>query len=130
MLTACEAVGGGESIALDSSELAVAGSVHEIRLSGAEAMDSLVPGRIEAEPGDALRFVVDDRRPHAVSFLIDSLSARQRAFLEETGQLRGPPLVNQGSSWVVVLEGAPAGRYPFSCRSHDAHGVLTVIVSD
>lgn len=130
LLTACERVGGGESIALDSSELTVAGSVHEIRLSGAEAGDSIVPGRIQAEPGDALQFVVGDRRPHAVAFLADSLSARQRTFLEETGQLRGPPLVNQGSSWVVILEGAPPGRYPFYCRSHDAFGVVIVTAGD
>lgn len=123
----CDAVGGGgESIALDSAELSVAGSAHEIRLSGQGARDSIAPARVEAEPGDAIRFVVDDRRPHALTFTVDALSPEVREYLETTGQLRGPPLVNEGSSWVVVLTDAPAGRYPFHCRSHDDGGEIVV----
>ncbi len=122
----CEAVGGGDTIALDSTEISIEGTVHEIHLSGAGAADSITPAMIQAEPGDALVFVVDDRRPHAVTFTSESLAAPVREYLERTEQLRGPPLVNEGSRWVVLLENAPPGRYPFYCRSHDAAGEVVV----
>jgi plastocyanin len=73
-----------------------------------------------------VRFTVLDHRTHAIAFVADSLGAQARTFLERTGQLRGPPLVSEGASWVVVLDGAPPGRYPFLCRSHDVRGVLTI----
>ena len=123
---ACDVIGGGATIALDSAEVSIPGSVHEIELRGSGATDSLTSSRIEAEPGDALRFVAADRRPHAPSFVVESLEPTVRAFLDRTGQLRGPPLVSEGAAWVVVLEDAPPGRYPFSCRSHDASGVVLV----
>jgi plastocyanin len=119
-------VGGGATIALDSTEISIDGTAHEIHLSGTGAIDSIAPATIQAESGDALVFVVDDRRPHAPTFTVESLSAPVRDYLERTGQLRGPPLVNEGSTWVVLLEDAPPGRYPFHCRSHDAAGVVVV----
>lgn len=122
----CEAVGGGATIALDSAEVSIDGSVHEIRVTGAGARDSLDPATVQAAPGDALRFVVEDRRPHAFTFTMESLAEPVREYLEDTGQLRGPPLVNEGAAWVVLLEDAPAGRYPFHCRSHDASGEVIV----
>lgn len=129
LLAGCEAmgVGGGETVVLDSTEVSVEGAVHDVRFAGAGATDSVAPARVEAEPGDVVRFVAGDRRPHAVTFAADSLEAPLRRFLEETEQLRGPPLVSEGAAWVISLERAPAGRYPFYCRSHDrAHGVLLV----
>lgn len=126
----CDTIGGGSSIALDSADVAIAGSVHEIRVAGAGARDSIAPTTLEASSGDAVRFVVDDRRPHAFTFTAESLAAPVREYLERTGQLRGPPLVNEGSEWVVILEDAPAGEYPFHCRSHDARGEITVVSSD
>lgn len=125
-----DAIGGGSSIALDSADISIAGDVHEIRVSGAGARDSIAPGALEATSGDALRFMVEDRRPHAFTFTESSLAEPVREYLERTGQLRGPPLVNEGSEWVVILEDAPPGRYPFHCRSHDARGEITVVSSD
>ncbi len=117
---------GGDTIALDSTEISIDGTVHEIRIAGAGATDSIAPARIEAGAGDALVFIVEDRRPHALTFTAESLSAPVREYLERTGQLRGPPLVNEGSRWVVLLEDAPPGRYPFHCRSHDTRGEVVV----
>ncbi|MFP4623375.1 MAG: plastocyanin/azurin family copper-binding protein [Gemmatimonadota bacterium] len=126
-VTACEAFGGGETLVLDSMEVTVPGSVHDIRLAGAGATDSITPAAVTASPGDAVRFVAADRRPHAVTFVVDELSPEIREFLDRTGQLRGPPLVSEGAAWIVLLEGAPPGSYPFVCRPHDARGELTVI---
>jgi plastocyanin len=129
-LPACEPVEQTESIALDSASIDIDGTVHDVRLSGAGATDSIAPATIRAAPGDAVRFTVADGRPHALAFIADSLDAPVRAFLESTGQLRGPPLVNQDASWVILLQGAPPGRYPFYCRSLDAFGIVTVVVEE
>ena len=123
---ACDVIGGGATIALDSAEVSIPGSVHEIELRGSGASDSLTSARMEVRAGDALRFVAADRRPHSPSFVVDSLEPTVREFLDATGQLRGPPLVSEGAAWVVILEDAPPGRYPFICRSHDASGVILV----
>ena len=129
-LAGCEPVDRTETIALDSTSIDIAGTVHRVRVSGAGAVDSIAPASVSAAPGDALVFTVADGRPHALAFVADSLDASARAFLERTGQLRGPPLVNRDASWVILLEEAPPGRYPFFCLSHDAFGVLTVTAEE
>jgi plastocyanin len=123
---ACDGKGGGETIPLDSTVVEIDGAVHEIRIAGVGATDSIAPPMDTVAPGDAVTFIVTDRRPHALTFVAGELDPAVRAFLEQTVQLQGPPLVNEGSTWVVLLEGAPPGRYPFVCRVHDARGVLIV----
>lgn len=126
LLGGCEALGGGDTLVLDSAEVEIAGSVHEVRITGAGSSGSIAPTTLEVEPGDAVRFVTGDRRPHALAFTADALAPEVREYLERTGQLRGPPLVSEGAAWVVVLEEAPPGRYPFRCLSHQATGELVV----
>lgn len=128
--SACDAVSGGSTITLDSAEVSIDGSVHDVTIAGAGAVDSIAPEMVQARVGDAIRFVVEDRRPHAIMFTAERLEAPVREYLERTSQLRGPPLVNEGSSWVVLLEDAVPGRYPFHCRSHDAAGEITVAAGD
>lgn len=132
LLGGCDAVGGGATIQLDSAEVQLDGGAraHEIRITGFGGTDSIAPAMVEAKAGDAVRFVVGDGRAHALAFRADALEADARAFLERTGQLRGPPLVNEGAEWVVTLQEAPAGRYPYHCRSHDATGTLVVRPED
>lgn len=127
-LGACDLIGGGPTVRLDSAEVSLpsGAEVYDVAIGGAGAADTLDPAAVEARPGDAIRFVVRDHRTHALAFVADSLSAEGRRFLESTLQLRGPPLVNEGTAWVVVLADAPPGRYPFVCRSHGVRGLLTV----
>lgn len=128
VLAGCEGVGGGATIQLDTAEvqLEAGTSLHEIAIRGSGSVDSIAPLQVQAEPGDAVQFTSADHRTHAIAFEADRLTGPVRDYLERTDQLRGPPLVNRGAAWVVVLEEAPPGRYPFLCRSHDARGVVIV----
>lgn len=76
--------------------------------------------------GDVVRFIAGDALLHAVVFDGQSLAPDGRAFLENTGQLRGPPLVETGASWIVSFEDAPAGEYPFANLSQDRRGLVIV----
>ncbi|HUG42537.1 MAG TPA: hypothetical protein VMM12_18885 [Longimicrobiales bacterium] len=127
-LPGCDGLGGGATIQLDSAEVSLpsGASVHDVAIGGVGARDSLDPATVAARPGDVVRFVVGDHRTHALAFEGESLSPEVLQFLESTLQLRGPPLVNAGSSWVVSLADAPPGRYAFVCRTHGARGVVTV----
>jgi plastocyanin len=131
-LTGCEAVGGGATIQLDTAEVQLerGTSLHDVVIAGSGSVDSIAPLELEARPGDAVRFTIEDHRPHAIAFQADAVSGPVREYLERTEQLRGPPLVTRGAAWVVVLEDAPPGRYPFWCRTHDAHGLLVVVEAD
>jgi plastocyanin len=88
------------------------------------------PAHIEARQGDVLRFTAADLAGHALVFVSPELGAAARSFLEDSGQLRSPPLITDGSSWVITLDGAPAGEYPFHCTTHDVRGRLTVTPRD
>ncbi len=128
---ACDRTQPGASVQLNDSTSVDLGSgttLHDVRIGGAQANDTLVPDTVRATPGDAVRFIAGDRRTHAVAFIRDELSPAAMRFLEESMQMRGPPLVEEGSAWVVVLRDAPAGSYPFQCVAHGTRGVLIVRV--
>ncbi|HSJ31841.1 MAG TPA: plastocyanin/azurin family copper-binding protein [Longimicrobiales bacterium] len=84
------------------------------------------PAAIEAHTGDVVRFAATDNGGHAIVFESTALATDARDWLERTGQMRSPPLITSGSAWVVTLDGAPPGDYPFLCSTHSARGRLTV----
>lgn len=86
----------------------------------------LEPDTVRIRPGDVVRYVAADARPHAVAFDHGRLAPEAAAFLQRTGQLRGPPLIHPGASWVVSFRGAPPGVYPFIDLSQSAQGVIIV----
>ncbi len=92
--------------------------LHRVTLGGRGREEHAVPLRIEAAPGDAVEFRTVDHRVHVVTFPGDSLLSDPRAYLERTGQAGSPPLVFRGSSFLLRLEGAPRGRYPFLSEGH------------
>jgi plastocyanin len=99
---------------------------HDVRLQGVGALDEVTPNEIDASPGDAVAFIAADGITHSISFLGERLDAAQIAFLDSTGQRRGPPLLREGASWIVSLADAPAGEYAFACALHGGHGVIRV----
>ncbi len=75
--------------------------------------------RVEARPGDVLRFTTGDGRGHALAFDAAVLTDSAATFLERTGQLRGPPLLSTGATWIVDLKDAPIGPYRVICLVHE-----------
>jgi hypothetical protein len=75
-----------------------------------------------------VEFATVDHRLHWVTFPPDSLPPPLAAYLAATGQGESPPLHSRGSRFIILLEGAPPGRYPFVSQGHGgiAHGVINV----
>jgi plastocyanin len=107
-------------------ELAEGSRRHDIMLEGVGAQNEITPATVAAGPGDAVAFTAADGITHSVVFLGERLDSAQVAFLERTGQMRGPPLLTEGGSWIVNLTDAPAGDYPFACALHGGQGVIRV----
>lgn len=127
---ACEApaLGGrGEVIELDSDtvRLAPGVAVADVLLrAGARA--TVEPDTVRIRVGDVVRFTAADSRMHAIAFERTRIAPAGVAFLERTGQLRSPPLLTDGASWVVSFAGAPPGAYPFTDTSWGAPGAVLV----
>jgi plastocyanin len=109
-----------DTIRLDAGE-----RLHQVSARRAGDGD-FEPAAVEAHPGDYVRFTAGDRAGHAIAFGGHDLAPDVREFLERTGQLRSPPLISTDASWVITLEGAPPGDYPYHCTTHNAAGRLTV----
>jgi plastocyanin len=129
LLAACDRTalpGGGPQLELEDASVRLprGASIHSVELGVAEG--GFAPARIEAKPGDAVRFTVTDAMLHDVAFEDGQLAAEATAFLDRTAQLRSPPLVSRGATWVVSLDDAPPGRYPFVCTAHQERGELLV----
>jgi plastocyanin len=99
--------------------------VHDVEVRLVE-QGEFGPEEVRARPRDAVRFIAADARTHAIVFDAAVLDAAAREFLSATDQLRGPPLISPGATWIILLEGAPAGEYPFVCLTHGGEGRLVV----
>jgi plastocyanin len=98
--------------------------LHDVKVETNPQGKDFTPAQVAAIPGDYLRFTIADSRTHAIVFEVNAPDLR--AFLEKTGQLRSPPLVTNGASWVIALKDAPVGAYAFRCLMHHDTGQLTV----
>ena len=98
--------------------------LHDVKVVTNAQNRDFQPTQVQAAPGDYLRFTTGDSRTHAIVFEVTAPELRN--FLESTGQLRSPPLVNKGASWVIALDKAPPGTYVFRCLMHNHSGQITV----
>lgn len=121
---------GADAEALRALGLSPRATLHRVNLGGRGAEEHAVPTRILASPGDAVEFKTLDHRVHTLTFPLDSLSSEVRLFLEESEQTSSPPLVTQGSRFILNLENAPPGRYPFVSHGHGGRAVGLVQVGD
>ncbi len=98
--------------------------LHDVVIRTRDLNKDFEPAQVQAEPGDYLRFTAGDSRTHAIAFEVPASAIR--TFLETSGQLRSPPMITKGASWVIALKDAPPGQYPFRCLIHNDAGQLTV----
>src|SRR5690606_13207810 len=87
--------------------------IHEVRLGAAAPAPELDPDTVRARPGDVIRFTATATGTHAIAFDAPALAPAAGSFLAGSQQLRGPPLLSAGATWVVSLDDAPPGAYPF-----------------
>ncbi len=126
---ACENAGIPEGdrtleLANDTIVLPPGVNLHDVAVRTGNGYKDFTPADVQAKPGDYLRFKTADNRTH--SLVLEAATPEQKAFLESKNQLRSPPLVSNGASWVVVLQDAPAGTYVFRCQVHNDSGRLVV----
>lgn len=129
-LSACDRVPGVDGprvleLLNDTIQLADSVRLVEVRVERSADGD-FEPASIEVRSGDVIRFTAADRGGHAIAFDGARLDAVAREFLERTGQLRSPPLITADAAWIITLDGAPPGQYPFRCTTHGAGGMLLV----
>jgi plastocyanin len=110
-------------------ELPAGARRHDVQLHGVGASEEVDPASVDANVGDAIAFNAADGITHSVVFLADRLDSAQVTFLEQSGQMRGPPLLTEGGSWIVSLDGAPPGDYAFACAMHGGQGVIHVVAA-
>lgn len=103
----------------DTIALPAGARIHDIDVRVEDTTD-FATAHVDARPGDVLRFITGDGRGHALVFDAESLSDSAAAFLDSTGQRRGPPLLSPGATWIVDLDGAPAGPYGVVCIVHES----------
>ncbi len=108
----------------DTIDVPAGVDLHDVAVRTNAQSKDFDPAGVQAAPGDYLRFTTGDSRTHAIAF--EAVSPEIKTFLEQSGQLRSPPLVTNGASWVIALEKAPPGVYRFRCIMHNDTGQLTV----
>jgi plastocyanin len=111
-------------LAADTIDVPEGIDLHDIKVATDAQSRDFEPDNLTAAPGDYVRFTTADSRTHAIVFEV--AAGDTRTFLESTGQLRSPPLVNNGASWVLALDKAPVGTYVFRCLMHQHSGQLTI----
>jgi plastocyanin len=103
--------------------------VHSIWIAGGGA-ERADPELVSVEPGAYVEFITTDWLVHEVIFEIDSLTAEQRAFLQRTDQVASPPLIERDSRYVLALDGAPHGRYPYRLEGNGLPGRGAIVVAE
>lgn len=129
LITACENSPLKRQTALDigtdTIQLSRDVDLHEIVIKSETGKD-FEPARLSAKTGDVLRFKTADARTHVVSFIEASLPDAAKQLFASKNQLRSPPLVVSGVTWIVTLDTAPAGTYRFRCETHGYGGEVVI----
>jgi plastocyanin len=101
--------------------------VHTLSVSAGES-EAAEPDTVRIEPGDLVQFVSRDWFVHEVHFELDSMTAAARDFLLDTQQASSPPLLQNGSRFVLSFRDAPEGRYPYQLLGNKPPGGGLIVV--
>jgi plastocyanin len=118
---------GPREIVLGTDTMKLPDSVHvaTVRMDRSKRAE-ITPAQVTVRTGDLVRFIASDAGAHAIAFDGETLEQGAREFLDRTGQMRSPPFVESGSTWVVSFKDAPPGKYSYRCPTHGVQGEVTV----
>jgi plastocyanin len=119
-----------DALLRDSLGLGDDDRVHRVGLGSADNRETVQPPQVTVRPGDYVEFVTQDRRVHALAFVLESLAPAAAEFLIGPGQQSSPPLVESGTRYVVSFADAPPGTYPYVVRGNGAEGRGAVVVAE
>jgi plastocyanin len=116
---------GSLDIGSDTIQLSPGVAVRDVRIRAAGSGE-FDPASLAAQAGDVIRFRTADARTHVLAFDEGSLPAGARERFANRSQLRSPPLLVEGATWIVSLQDVPLGEYTFRCLQHGIAGRVSV----
>lgn len=103
--------------------------VHTVVVTGGD-LEVAEPSLDTVPVGAWVQFVSGDWLVHEVAFEADGLAPSVRSFLDRTSQMASPPLLELDARFVVSLEGAPPGLYPYLLQGNGGPGRGLIVVTD
>jgi plastocyanin len=119
---------GTETPAAGTSEApAGTGATHDVDMTLVDGQYRFVPEQLTIKSGDVVRYHNRQGGPHNVMFFADSIPAGAAAVIDagmdESAPLTSQMAVTQDEVITVAFNGAPAGRYHYTCVPHQAMGM-------
>ena len=119
---------GTETPAAGTSEApAGTGATHDVDMTLVDGQYRFVPEQLTIKSGDVVRYHNRQGGPHNVMFFADSIPAGEAAVIDagmdESAPLTSQMAVTQDEIITVAFNGAPAGRYHYTCVPHQAMGM-------
>ncbi|HEX6644317.1 MAG TPA: plastocyanin/azurin family copper-binding protein [Gemmatimonadales bacterium] len=103
------------------------GATHDVDMTLVDGQYRFVPEQLTIKAGDVVRFHNRQGGPHNVMFFSDSIPAGAAAIIDagmdESAPLTSQMAVTQDEIITVAFNGAPAGRYHYTCVPHQAMGM-------
>jgi plastocyanin len=108
------------------------GATHDVDMTLVDGQYRFVPEQVTIKAGDVVRFHNRQGGPHNVQFFADSIPAGAAAVIDagmdESAPLTSQMAVAQDEIITIAFNGAPSGRYHFTCVPHQAMGMNGNIV--
>ena len=108
------------------------GATHDVEMTLVDGQYRFVPEQVTIKAGDVVRFHNRQGGPHNVMFFSDSIPAGAAAVIDagmdESAPLTSQMAVTQDEVITVAFNGAPTGRYHYTCVPHQAMGMNGNIV--
>lgn len=103
------------------------GATHDVDMTLVDGQYRFVPEQLTIKSGDVVRYHNRQGGPHNVMFFADSIPAGAAAVIDagmdESAPLTSQMAVAQDEVLTIAFNGAPAGRYHYTCVPHQAMGM-------
>ena len=103
------------------------GATHDVDMTLVDGQFRFVPEQLTIKAGDVVRFHNRQGGPHNVMFFSDSIPSGAAAVIDagmdESAPLTSQMAVSPDEVITIAFNGAPAGRYHYTCVPHQAMGM-------